>query len=326
MEAGSQNEIEAVARITQDCDLEFKPVSDQQRSELLRLLEESAKAMRVDAILPDFPERGFLQKNLEHDEAKAIDEGLGPIYREEAMLLQAKLKDIRIEDCGEALEDVQLRFEKEGLEAVFCNDEYRADAQAFPRTFWGRHGFVDRLTVMTRGFNQIGLRPFVHDLFRVPGVQEGLYSGAYELVRKEMGLSGQALIDTVNAMVASCPAIAAHKGAAAVDIFLQDRNGDFLDLGNSPFRPGPATAIKFPFVTHEQFRTRQLYSRIAQMAGCTVYPFEDWHSSYGDAFAALGRGESACNYGPIESFDASTGAVVPYSIDKIWKEFPRPAL
>ncbi len=324
MNARSDAEISAIEKLTQDLDLAFQPATETQSTELFRFLETVAAKLQVPLIAPDLSAERFLSAPLNPDQRKAIDEGLGPIYREEALHLQCGLKDIQIEESGEPLVDLQARFELEGLHAVFSTDPYRPDAEAIPRTFWGRAGFVDRLVSMTQGFNAIGLRPYVHDLFRRPGAQEGLYRGAYALVRREMGLSGQALTDTVRALVAYCPAIAAHKGGAAVDIFLQSNSGEFLDLGNSFSQPGPGVAIKFPFVTWEQYKTRQLYACIAGMADCTVYPFEDWHASYGDAFTALARGETTCKYGPVEGFDPATGAVIPCSPEKLWQAFAAP--
>ena len=164
---------------------------------------------------------------------------------------------------------------------------------------------------MARGLDAIDAQLFVQDLFRQMEVQKALYRAAYQKATQELGLSGYAAEDAARLFAGSYPAISAHTGGAAIDLRII-QNGQRLDTGDGYPTPSTAINLSYPFLTFDEFRARQLFARTAEMAGLTVYPFENWHCSTGDTLDAAVRGERSCIYGPILDFDQETGAVTPH--------------
>ena len=105
-------------------------------------------------------------------------------------------------------------------------------------------------------------------------------------------------------------------------------DGTSLPLGNSYPEGGPKVAVRFPFITQEEWSTRQLFTLTMEMAGLRIYPYENLHASFGDLSAGItGFSDTEVTpnyngiYGPIKGFNLKTGEVEPYSIDEYFKPF-----
>ncbi len=283
----------------------------------------------------DGPEIGFLKapEGLSPEELKSLNGKLSSVYASEGVEFQ----DVHVEKT----QTVESKERMVSLRAIFTQEEMVGKVQfsdarfneacglvngeARLREFWVREEVSKRLVQVVKALNAINVGLKFEDGFRPLGVQEGLFVRRVKMILDahtdwtyEQNFD-QILIEA-RSKTGYTPIVSAHKGGAAVDATLYNLGEkNTRDLGNAYPAGEAQVALNFPFVTHEQWETRQLFSTAMQMVGLTPYLWEDWHASYGDNLAA-GDTHHAI-YGPIRGFDKKTGEIIPYDEAEYYEPF-----
>lgn len=124
-------------------------------------------------------------------------------------------------------------------------------------------------------------------------------------------LSGKALFDEVIRMVSPVVNydgslnIPPHSTGAAVDIYLVDENGDYLDMGIHPKdwlsdTDGMLSRTDAENISAEAKQNRKILSEVMTKAGFVNYCTEFWHWSYGDRYWAFQTQQPHAIYGVID--------------------------
>lgn len=294
-------------------------------AELYELLETVARSLGAGAVFPPSPEV-LLARELAREQRESLDRYYLPLYSKALEDDEAPRERMIYQECQEPMVNLQAMAEQLGVKIFWSSRPFAAACGEYagkPRIYWARQTVARLFMNAVRGFNAIGLAPYVEDGYRPPAVQAGLFRARVQAVRQGYPfLSDEEVLREARAKTACAPYHAAHMGGAAIDFTLRDFEGQPLDLGNPYPTGGAATVLCFPYVTWQQFRTRQLFACISTMAGLAPYPGEDWHVSYGDSLAALNHGESVVRFGPLRDFDRSSGAVIPYEYADARISFP----
>jgi hypothetical protein len=82
-----------------------------------------------------------------------------------------------------------------------------------------------------------------------------------------------------------------------------DRGGPYLDMS-------ARTPMLSPFISASSAEAREQITAVMLKHGFVAYPFEFWHYSGGDVFAACIDPDQAAVYGPV-AYDMSSGACSP---------------
>ncbi len=299
--------------------------TDAQWRELVDTLSRAAEALGVGPHLPARPEF-VLAVGLYKEQREALDRAFIPRYSAAIEQDELPRDSMVVSECGERMVPLREGAAARGVLVAWSERPFAAACGEWagrPRIFWARAEVAERFFSAAQALNAIGLLPMVEDGYRPPAVQAGLFRRRVEEVRKSNpGLFAEEVLREARAKTACAPYRAAHMGGAAIDFTLRDSKGQPLDLGN-PYPTGGAAAIlNFPYVTWEQFRTRQIFASVSRMAGLVPYAGEDWHVSHGDGLAAVARGEHLIKYGPLKDFDRADGTVVPYDAGELRVPFP----
>lgn len=288
-----------------------------------------------ETFMHEAPTKGFLDKPLNQEQAKQIESRLGEEYANDAVMLQNKLdKSVKIVEKGERMVSLPLLFKDYGVRlslSVLPFNEACGNWAGKERVFWARETVANKILFAGQALQTIGIMLHLEDGFRPLGVQEGLFFRRVKLTLQnhpEWVNDWNKIWAEARSKTAITPHMAGHKSGAALDITLQKLDGSTLPLGNKYPEGGPKVAVKFPFVTQEEWSTRQLFTATMEMAGLRIYPYENWHASYGDLSAgikAFSNSEVTSNYstayGPIKGFDFETGKIEPYSPEEYFKPF-----
>ena len=124
-------------------------------------------------------------------------------------------------------------------------------------------------------------------------------------------LSGKALFDEVIRLVSpvinfdGSINIPPHSTGAAVDIYLIDENGEYLDMGIHPKDwlmdvDGVLSKTTATHITSEAKQNRRIMSEVMLKAGFVNYFTEFWHWSYGDRYWAFQTKQSHAIYDVVE--------------------------
>lgn len=269
----------------------------------------------------------FLARPMTVDERSSLDKNLALEYAEIVVGLQDKIAQVPIEEGFEKFVFLPDLFSKRGVNADFSQTPFHQACGEWagkPREFWTRESVANRLSILGAAFNENGLQIRFEDAFRPVGVQEGLFKRRVEWTKNDHpDWDIEKVIIEARSKTAAVPRLASHKAGAAVDMTLKALEGEPLDLGNNYPEGGALVVLDCPYVTVDQWITRQIFSVSAEMAGFTVYPGEDWHISAGDNLAGLSSDKSyKAVYGPVKNFDRITGEVTkiydPSEIDKFF--------
>lgn len=263
------------------------------------------------------PQVGFLETPLSVVQRDLVNNALGRTYARNQVELQNRGFSIKIAESGERMSNLRGLIQAANLRAEFSTTPFGAGCEDWTgkeRIFWLREKVALKTLEVVRALNRIGLLPFFEDGFRPYGVQEGYFRERLRLVREEHPDWDEVLIrEEACSKIARNPRLAAHKAGAAIDYTLRTVDGFSLNLGNVWPEGGALVALNCPYVTFEQWRTRQLFKFSAESAGLVVYEGEDWHASFGDYLAAMIGGQAQTLYGPIYDFDRRTGEITPYA-------------
>ncbi len=301
--------------------LQFRQPTKEEISELTDTLFLAAEELKADFEFPH-SHNGILVDAPTESQRKMLGDMLNVPYGNYFMNLQDGLRPINIQEAGDRMVNLQTVLPENGVKTSFSQapiNEFGGEWAGKPKVFWVRERVAEKLIKAGSAYNKIGLVPHFEDAFRPYGVQEGLFQTVVNRIVSEKGnISDGQLLAEARSMVAISPWISGHKAGASVDMTLKSIEGNSLDLGHPYLALGAQVAIDYPFVTWEQYRTRQIFAKVSEMAELTVYPGEDWHVSWGDNSADIMRPIEEKNnlvtqYGPIKSFDSKSGEIEPYA-------------
>ncbi|MDP3918131.1 MAG: M15 family metallopeptidase [Candidatus Woesebacteria bacterium] len=304
-------------------------------NDLYKNLDYLSRSFNTQILFPDPPDEGFLRESLTNNQSKVIDGLLSEKYAEIAVQLQDKLVDsVNIKESGEEMVSLPLLFKQNNIPLSLSDRPFHdacGEWAGKERVFWARKGVSEKVLLVGRILQSLGIKLHLEDVFRPLGVQEGLFF-------RRVKLTLQQHPDWVNdwkkvwaearSKTAVTPFTAGHKSGAAVDVTLRRMDGTNLSLGNKYPEGGSKVAIRFPYITQEEWSTRQIFILTMEMANLRIYPFENWHASYGDlsaGIAAFSDTDVTLNYkgiyGPIKGFSIETGEVEPYKEEDYFDPF-----
>ncbi len=274
----------------------------------------------------------FLSAPLTAQQKATINQNETSAVADYCIGVQAGLGRVPIVESGERMVHLPELFAGSGLPASFSDTPFHAACGEWAgkqREFWARESFANRLVVMGMLLETAGVQLHFEDAFRPVGVQEGLFKRRVEWTRNDHpDWSEDQIIAEAQSKTAVRPKLASHKGGAAIDAQLRDiKTGQLLDSGHKYPDGGVLVFPLTPYVTAEQWRTRQLFQVAAGLSDLTLYVGEDWHVSYGDNLASLDeqarvRPGYVAQYGPVKDFDHTTGELTStYSAEEAEQVF-----
>lgn len=313
--------------------LEWVAVDADLLEQLQQTLEAIAQSLgtQTPEVIP--PER-FLRKPLTKSQDAAISLHLQESYAQAALQLQDALMSVTIAESAEKMVAVPKLFAEYGVPLSLSSLPFHAACGEWggkPRVFWARAQVADKVLRAAQALQQQGFMIHLEDCFRPLGVQEGLFKRRVQLTlaeHPEWITDWDKVWQEARSKTAISPWMAGHKSGAAVDITLRTLEGEPLPLGNAYPEGGPKVALVYPYVTQAQWSTRQLFSVSMELAGLRLYPYENWHASWGDLSAAIVQGSTSeaqqnyvTQYGPIKGFDPQTGDILPYNPEEYFHPF-----
>lgn len=264
---------------------------------------------------PDF----FLVKPLSGEQHRVVDAKLANFYAQRSVSQQEVITTVPIEESLERMVFLPSLFQEAGIPLSLSDLPFNKACGEWadkPRVFWVRESMARRLVVLGEALSKVDLFFNIEDAFRPVGVQEGLFKRRVDWILNEHpDWDWEDVLTEAKSKTAVSPRLASHKSGAAIDITLRRiSDGSPLDLGNKYPEGGALVAIDCPFVTLEQWQTRQIFANSFRMAGFAIYPGEDWHASFNDNLAGV-SGDTViegyrARYGPIKRFSWDTGEIL----------------
>lgn len=288
----------------------------------------------VPTSMPEMPARGFIDKTLSIEQRREIDQLIDHEYANDAMDLQDRLTTIPVRETGERMVHLPTLFERHNVSLSLSDlpfHEACGDWAGKKRIFWAREQVAESLVKAGNALDSVDIVLHIEDAFRPIGVQEGLFLRRAKMILKEHPEwidDWDKVWTEARSKTAISPLMAGHKSGAALDITLRNKsNGEPLSIGNKYPEGGAKVALRYPYVTQEEWTNRQLFVLTMEMAGLRRYPYETWHISYGDLSAGISADSDIeitsgyeAMYGPIAGFNTS-GEVIPYPTDKYNQPF-----
>ncbi|MGD9129318.1 MAG: M15 family metallopeptidase [Candidatus Woesebacteria bacterium] len=297
-------------------------------------LEIIANNLGLQLNLPTLPKKGFLLGPLTSQQEGAVLQLLGHEYASAAVNLQDKLKEIPVRENNERMVSLPKIFEKEDLPLSLSSLPFHEACGEWGgklRVFWVRERVAERIVKAAKALQAIGVILHLEDAFRPVGVQEGLFYRRIKMILQqhpEWKKDWDKVWIEARSKTAICPWMAGHKSGAAIDITLRYSYGNPLPLGNKYPEGGPKVAVHYPYMTQEQWSTVQLFTMAMEMSGLRIYPYENWHASFGDLSAGIAPFSASqvtnhytADYGPIKNFDLKTGEIEPYEVEDYFSPF-----
>lgn len=309
--------------------LEFCIPQERDITRLQGEIDSVAQFLGKDAPVLNLPESGFLTMPLTANQKHELDNLLEPDIAAYITNWENNIMSTPIMESGEKMVSLERALSEVGAIASYSERTFHpvcGEWGSRQKVFWTREGVAGRVAAAALALNHVGIYPHFEDAFRPKGVQEGLFQRRVDTLRSDHPDWDTGLI-LMEAMTktAGSPWNAGHKAGAAVDLTLREIGGEPLDLGNEYPDGGVVVAFDSPFITFEQYRTRQIFAAATRLVGMSVYPGEDWHVSFGDALSAMDLNkpsEFTASYGPIKRFDSKNGEIEPYSSDEYYELFP----
>ena len=322
-------------------DVKFRPQTDRERSdfdEMIAGLAEASASLTedfgVDLTQPAsyFVPPAFLRETLTPEQVTGINEELTGEVAGYCLGIQDNLRGVEIVDNLERLTYLPDLFARNNTFATFSElpfHEACGDWAGKQREWWVRDSVATRLVVFGKLLESAGLSLHFEDAFRPVGVQEGLFRRRYGWTQDaHPDWTHEQKISETKSKTAVTPRLASHKAGAAIDATLRDiQTGEPVNIGHEYPAGGALVFPKTPFLTHEQWRNRQIFQVAAGLAGLTLYVGEDWHVSHGDNLASLDphgnvRSDYVAKYGAIREFDRESGEILDvYSPRELDTEF-----
>jgi len=274
----------------------------------------------------------LLAKELDNETRSILGNKLSQSYALSALEAQKLIADVPIVESMERMVNLQ-KFLENNVEVVFSKKPYHpacGDWANKERLFWVRESFANKIITLFQGLNNVNITPKIEDTYRPPGVQEGLFSRRYHLVKADFPkMTEEELINEVMSKTAATPRLSSHKAGAAMDYTMLDSKTKIpLKIGNNYPDGGPHVSINFPYLTEEEWINRQFFLLSAISLGLSVYPWENWHISYNDNLSGYDSKTNSriknftATYGPIKEFDHENGTIMHrYSLEEYDQTF-----
>lgn len=311
-------ELPAVKKILLENKIDFPEFCGDHQRRLNEILSTFAdvlksKGVRVETPEIDLPE--FFVSGLDEDSRKLIEDRLSSCFARRSVEEQKIIAKVPVVECYEPFVGVEELFADAGVEAIFSDYPFNQACGQWAgkrRQFVLRKSVAEKMLMIGEVLKTPGIDLMIRfeDCFRPVGVQEGLFMRRVQWILKENPLiSMDDLLLEAMSKTAVTPRLASHKAGAAVDFVLINRlTKQPLDLGNRYPEGGAIVAIDFPFLTENQWMTRQIFKNFVLMAGGAIYKGEDWHASFGDNLAGYDHGlvkqGYVAKYGPVKNANA----------------------
>lgn len=288
-----------------------------------------ANVNEAEINIPEF----VLVEPLSNQQRKIVDEILGPYFAQRSVSQQEIIANVPIKESFEKMVFLPSILEGSGLPFSLSElpfNEACGDFANKTRVFWVRQSMGERLVALAKALSNIDVYMHLEDAFRPVGVQEGLFKRRVDWITKEHpDWDLNSVMTEAKSKTAVTARLASHKSGAALDTTFRSTATDKpLDLGNKYPEGGAIVAIDCPFVTAEQWRTRQLFANAFGMSGFGIYLGEDWHAAFMDNLSGV-KNDKIINgyvakYGPIKSFSMETGEILEiYNSNEYDKLFPK---
>lgn len=223
-----------------------------------------------------------------------------------------------VRDCGEPLRPLRDAVAAAGVEVAFSNLPF---GPGMSRQFHLREGLIPAFLAVARDFNGQGLILKVEDAYRTRAMQKSLAlkPGLVEKIAASLAwecngrMPDTAFITRrLAALIASCPKVGTHMSATAIDMSVLKRDdGTELDRGAPYLELSVLTPMDCPFIPKPCRLNRERITALMRKHGFVEYPFEFWHYSAGDAYAAhLTGSKEPAPYGPVD-WDPVAGRATP---------------
>lgn len=316
-------------------EISFVKPDEQLLSSLYSDLGKVADKLNSSLVEPQLPEYGFLSEPLTNAQQMMVNDVLEIEYATQAVKLQDNLTTISIEENNERMVSLPDIFAQHDVSLSLSEVPFNKACGEWggkQRVFWARETVAEKIVRCGEALDLVGVTIRLEDAFRPLGVQEGLFLRRAKMILKEHPEwedDFENVWTEARSKTAVTPNMAGHKSGAALDItLLKKADGLPLPLGNLYPEGGPKVALQYPYLTQEEWGTRQLFALTMEMGGLGVYPYENWHASSGDLSAGIDvfshnaiRSGYTATYGPIQGFEFETGEIVPYSTDARDKPF-----
>jgi D-alanyl-D-alanine dipeptidase len=221
-----------------------------------------------------------------------------------------------LRESGEPLVALEPMTESGQVEVAYSR---RPHVGGVERVFVLRQGLVPSFLAAAAALNERGYILKVEDAYRSRAMQRGLATDPTVLRRILNSVLAETagaapdpelLFRRVSSLVSTRPHIATHMSGSAIDISVLDRgSGQEVDRGGPYLEMSARTPMDSPFVSDAQRENRQLITAIMAGHGFAAYPWEFWHYSASDVFAAEIAGQEV-RYGPV-AYDAGSETIVP---------------
>ncbi len=163
---------------------------------------------------------------------------------------------------------------------------------------YGRAQVIEKLVVVSRKLETLGLRLQIFELYRPAEKQAARRKDCRAwIVAKHPEYSDQQVESTLNKMIAGIGG--GHQSGGAVDLTLCDQEGRPLDMGTGYLEHNGSTATDSKHITSEQQRNRRILLNAMKQAGFVNYPAEWWHFAYGDRMWAAYKHKRHAIYGNV---------------------------
>lgn len=163
---------------------------------------------------------------------------------------------------------------------------------------YGRAQVIEKLAVVSRKLETLGLRLQIFELYRPAEKQAGRRKDCRAwIVAEHPDYSEQQVESTLNKMIAGIGG--GHQSGGAVDLTLCDREGRPIDMGTGYLEHNDSTATDSKHITSEQQRNRRILLNAMKQAGFVNYPAEWWHFAYGDRMWAAYKHKRHAIYGNV---------------------------
>jgi D-alanyl-D-alanine dipeptidase len=223
-----------------------------------------------------------------------------------------------LQECGEPMASLVDAARAAGVAVAFSDQPH---SHGLPRQYFLRAGLVPAFLAAAAEINARGWVLKVEDGYRTTvmqrglGLNEGIFGAILAKVQWECG--GQKppldlLYRRLGALVANAPKVGTHMSGTAMDVSILRRDtGEELDRGGPYPEMSERTPMASPFVAEHARQHRQEITALLGRHGFVAYPWEFWHYSDGDAYAALlNPGGPPARYGPVH-MDPVDGSITP---------------
>jgi len=213
--------------------------------------------------------------------------------------LDKSLQKVSVNDNLEPFTFLPILAKQRGLSTVIC--------ETLP---YLRKKVASQLMDAAADFEKQGYVLRVESAYRSLDHQSRRFSKRYQDFKREYPDKNHTdLLDLAATYTAGMPLLAAHAAGAAVDVTLLLK-GQPLDFGVPYGHGGQKASTAYQGINQAAKSNRQLLKRTMVKHGFINYPFEYWHYSIGDVYAAHATGQEAAVYGPVD-YDESQKQIKP---------------